>query len=78
MSDAVKVKESSDQRALRRTLGKINLLGLNDHLSELETKGYTTIKGVLTEDRIRRAKEAILDRVEQMTGKRIDEGGIVE
>jgi ectoine hydroxylase-related dioxygenase (phytanoyl-CoA dioxygenase family) len=72
MSDAVKVKESSDQRALRRTLGKINLLGLNDHLSELETRGYTTIKGVLTEDRIRRAKEAILDRVEQMTGKRID------
>ena len=63
---------SPDEQALNRTLSKIEELGLKDNLIELETTGYTTIKGVLSEDRIERAKQALLNRVEKNTGKRID------
>ncbi len=72
ISEQLKPVESADQRALGRTLGKIDALGLSANLLELETQGYTTIKGVLSEDRIQRAREAILDRVAKNTGKRID------
>ena len=61
-----------DDEALERTLSKIEELGLKDNLIELETIGYTTVKGVLSEDRIQRAKNAILRRVESNTGKKID------
>ena len=64
--------QSPDEAALNRTLKKIDELGLNDNLIELETIGYTTLKGVLSEDRIKRAQDAILNRVEKTTGKRID------
>lgn len=64
--------ESADQRALGRTLDRIDALDLRANLLELETRGFTTLPGVLSEDRIHRAREAILDRVEQNTGKRID------
>ncbi len=63
---------SPDEEALSRTLSKIDELGLKDNLIELETSGFTTIKGVLSEDRIERAKQAILNRVEKDRGKRID------
>ena len=61
-----------DDEALQRTLSKIGELDLKDNLIELETMGYTTVKGVLSEDRIERAKRAILKRVEESTGKKID------
>lgn len=66
------LNQSPDEQALNRTLSKIDALGLKDNLLELETTGFTTIKGVLSEDRIERAKQAMLNRVEKNTGKRID------
>ncbi len=71
MSEAP-ITQSPDEQALSRTLSKIDELGLKDNLIELETTGYTTIRGVLSEDRIERAKNALLNRVEKNTGKRID------
>jgi ectoine hydroxylase-related dioxygenase (phytanoyl-CoA dioxygenase family) len=58
--------------ALDRILAEIDELDLKDNLIELETQGFTTIRGVLSADTIRRAQAAILDRVEQETGSRID------
>jgi len=63
---------SPESDALRRILDTIRELGLSDHLIELETVGYTALRGVLSPDRIERAKAAILARVERATGKRID------
>ena len=62
----------SESDPLRRILDNIDQLGLNENLIELETKGFTTIQGVLSEDTIARAREAILARVERDTGKKID------
>ena len=58
--------------ALQRTLATIDRLGLNENLMELETLGYTTVKGVLNADKIERTKRAILDRAEKTSGKKID------
>ena len=58
--------------ALQRTLATIDRLGLNENLMELETLGYTTVKGVLDTDKIERTKRAILDRAEKTSGKKID------
>ncbi len=55
-----------------RVLDTVRKLGLAEHLIDLETSGYTVIRGVLRADRIERAKQAILRRVERMTGSRID------
>ena len=55
-----------------RVMAKIDELGLNEHIVELETKGYTTLKGVLSGEQIDRARSAILDRVERNIGSRID------
>ena len=55
-----------------RVLAEIHKLGLDYHLNELETQGYTTLKSELDENLINRAKEAILARVKSMTGKDID------
>ena len=64
MSDAEQLlARTPDAEALQRTLSKIGELDLKDNLIELETKGYTTVKGVLSEDKIERAKRAILKRV---------------
>lgn len=71
MSEAL-LTQSPDEAALNRTLKKIDDLGLNDNLLELETIGYTTVKGVLSEDRIERAKQALLRRAEKTAGKSID------
>lgn len=59
-------------KAQRRVLENIESLDLNNHLLDLEIKGYTILPGVLSEDRIERAKAAILKRVESQTGNRID------
>ncbi len=64
--------ESGDQKALAGILKTISSLGLDQHLIELQTSGYTTIEGVLSQDIIERAQQAILNRVEHDTGKRID------
>jgi len=50
----------------------IKSLGLSKHLLELETEGYTTIRGVLSEDTISRAKAAILSRAQEFAGHKID------
>lgn len=61
-----------DDEARERVLANIDALGLNQNLLELETKGYTVVAGVLSKDRIKRAKAAILRRVETATGKAVD------
>ncbi|MDA0994321.1 MAG: phytanoyl-CoA dioxygenase family protein [Proteobacteria bacterium] len=61
-----------DEEARIRVLANIEALGLNDNLLELETQGFTVLKGVLSDDQIDRAKSAILRRVERNTGKQID------
>ena len=63
---------SPNAEALARVTEDIDQLGLSSHLLELESQGFTTIKGVLSDDAINRAQTAILDRVEKDTGKRID------
>jgi len=61
--------------ALQRIVDDIRALGLSDHLIELETQGFTTIRGVLSQARIERAKSAIVARVERTTGKSVDADG---
>ena len=51
--------------AMDRVLETINSLDLNSHVAELETLGYTTIKGVLSDDQIERAGQAIMASVEK-------------
>ena len=58
--------------ARERVLAQIEVLGLNDNLRELEVQGFTVVEGALNEDRIERAKAAILRRVESKKGARID------
>ncbi|MEM7078992.1 MAG: phytanoyl-CoA dioxygenase family protein [Pseudomonadota bacterium] len=62
--------KAEDARA--RVLAEIGALGLEANLTELESVGYTTIKGVLNADTIKRAKAAIVARVEAQTGRSID------
>ena len=69
---SAQITESPDQQALARTLSTVDRLGLRDNLVELDAQGYTTIRGVLSEDQVDRAKQALLNRVEDNTGKRID------
>ena len=61
----------NDDAAFNRIMARIDELGLNRNLLELETVGYTVVP-VLSEDRIERAKAAILRRVESLTGRKID------
>ena len=65
---SAQIVASPDQKALARTLSAIGELGLNENLVELDAQGYTTIRGVLSEDQIERAKQALLNRVEENTG----------
>jgi ectoine hydroxylase-related dioxygenase (phytanoyl-CoA dioxygenase family) len=58
--------------ALGRILDDIDRLELEPNLLELETNGYTVVRGVLTADQIARARSAILSRVEKLTGRRLD------
>ena len=69
---SAQITESPDQQALTRTLSTVERLGLRENLVELDAQGYTTIRGVLSEDQIDRAKQALLNRVEENTGKRVD------
>jgi hypothetical protein len=58
--------------ALARILTEIRTLGLEHHLLELETQGFTVIPGVLDQSVMERVRNRIVDRVEQATGRRID------
>lgn len=58
--------------ALDRVLAEIDRLGLQNHLLELETQGFTVVKGVLTERQMSRAKDAIVARYERESGHHID------
>ena len=58
--------------ALQRSLDQIANLGLTQHLAELESQGFTILKGVLTASQIESAQQAILERVQQLTGKTIN------
>lgn len=62
----------SDEKARQRILANIDALGLNENLLELETNGFTVIPGALSGDQVARARDAILCRVAQKTGKTID------
>ena len=57
---------------MNRVLDTIEKLDLNANVTELETKGYTTIKAVLSETQIERAQQAIVASVEKKTGKTVD------
>ena len=56
----------------RKILDEIEALGLTDKLLELEVQGFAVLPGVLSMDRIERAKAAILRRAEKVTGREID------
>lgn len=60
------------QSGLDGVMSEIRAQRLEPHLVELETQGYTTIPGVLSAETVERAKDAILRRVESVTGRRID------
>ena len=62
----------AESEALTRTLATVAELGLGENLIELETQGFTTVKGVLSESQIERAKAAILARAERDVGHSID------
>ena len=62
----------AESEALERVLRAIDELGLNRNVVELETHGFTTVKGVLSASQIERAKGAILARAERVADKRID------
>ena len=70
MAEAETILAESD--SLTRTLASIEELGLGAHVIELETQGFTTVKGVLSESQIEQAKVAILARAESTAGKSID------
>jgi hypothetical protein len=58
--------------AMDRVMDTIDKLNLQEHIAELEVKGFTTIKGVLSEAQIERAKQAIVARVEEKSGNPVD------
>ncbi|MBT5153429.1 MAG: hypothetical protein HOM44_05025 [Gammaproteobacteria bacterium] len=63
---------ATNDPALKRTIERVDKLGLMSNLLELNLQGYTVVKSVLSQDRIDRAKAAILRRVESTVHKSID------
>ncbi len=64
--------QSRDAAALQRTLDKVDDLGLRENLLQLDLYGYAVVKGALSEEKVERAKAAILRRVEKKSGRKID------
>ena len=62
----------SQDESLDRVMSRIDELELGEHIVELETKGYTALKKVLSGEQVNRARSAILDRVERNTSSRVD------
>ncbi len=69
---ATQAQSTPSDKALERVLASVREHGLEENLIELETKGYTTLHGVLSEEQMSRARDAIVARVERTTGKKID------
>lgn len=63
---------ANDDAALNQTMARIEELGLSQNLLDLDVQGFTVLEGVLSQDRIDRAKAAILRRAEQTTESKID------
>ena len=63
----------AESPALARVLDAIGELGLNRHVVELETHGFTTIEGAISAPLVERAKRAILNRVARKTGRELNE-----
>ena len=63
----------AESPALARVLDAIGELGLNRHVVELETHGFTTIEGAISAPLVERAKRAILNRVARTTGRELNE-----
>lgn len=61
-----------EDKALNRIMENIAELGLQDQLIELETQGFTVLKGALSSEQIEHAKALILQRVEGIAGKAVD------
>lgn len=61
--------------AYNETINQIGQLGLTDNLLELDTVGYTTLRGVLTSDQVERARKAILNVMERKLERDIDLDG---
>ena len=70
MAEAQTITAESD--ALKRVLDTIDDLGLKDNVIELEVHGFTTVKGVLSENQIERAKQAIHAKAQRLIGREID------
>ena len=58
--------------AYNETMERISDLGLVENLRELDSVGYTRIRGVLSSDQVERAKQVIKNRMETNTGKQVD------
>ena len=58
--------------AFDRTMQDITDLNLTDNLMELDVIGYTRLRGVLNEDQVNRAKDAIARVMEEKTGNAVD------
>ncbi|MBC8341508.1 MAG: phytanoyl-CoA dioxygenase family protein [Proteobacteria bacterium] len=64
--------DDTSEVALARTMSAAKRLGLYENILELHIQGFTILKDVLSAEEVGRAREAILDRVEEKTGKRPD------
>ncbi|GIT39548.1 MAG: hypothetical protein Ct9H300mP8_07440 [Gammaproteobacteria bacterium] len=47
-----------DKLAREKTFAELNSLGLQANLAELESIGFTTVKGAISEDLVARARDA--------------------
>lgn len=61
-----------DRSAREATLNEIRDLGLETHLGELESVGYTTVKGAISPDQAARARAAIIRVMERKSGHAVD------
>ena len=69
---SIQLGDTKNEQALARTMAAAERLGLGENIRELHVQGFTILKDVLSAKDVRRAREAILDRVEEATGKRPD------
>ena len=69
---SIQLGNTKDEQALSRTMAAAERLGLDENIRELHVQGFTILKDVLSAEEVNRAREAILDRVEEAAGKRPD------
>ena len=61
-----------EESARDRVMQEIQALGLAENVIELDTVGYTIVPNVLDQTTVERTLAAILARVDELTGKRVD------